>query len=180
MKGRDASPSGWVYVLTNPAFPGLVKIGCTGRSPHDRARELSSATGVPFPYVVAWACPVADWRAVEARTHGKLHRCRPNGYREFFRCSVAEARREVEAAARAYTRPAWLRFIVGPSLTRTPSGRMRARSGRRPDPTGSRILAALLVVVVLVGAFKPVPPSWGPAGLVRSVLWIEQHTPRRL
>jgi hypothetical protein len=176
-----AGRKGWVYVLTNPAFPGLVKIGCTSRTPEERARELSSATGVPARYVVAWACPVSDWQAVEARTHGKLHACRPNGHREFFRCSVEEARREVERAARAYMRPAWLRLVVGPPLTRTPTRPVWARSGRGGgDPLGARLLALVLILGVVLAVLRPTPPSWAPVGLVRSVMWIELHAPRRL
>jgi hypothetical protein len=38
---------GYIYVLTNPNMPGLVKIGYTQRLPRERANELSRATGVP-------------------------------------------------------------------------------------------------------------------------------------
>ena len=40
---------GWVYILTNEAMPGLVKIGYTMNDPAIRAEELSSDTGVPLP-----------------------------------------------------------------------------------------------------------------------------------
>jgi hypothetical protein len=38
---------GYIYVLTNPNMPGLVKIGYTQRLPRERANDLSRATGVP-------------------------------------------------------------------------------------------------------------------------------------
>ncbi|WP_220385717.1 GIY-YIG nuclease family protein, partial [Klebsiella pneumoniae] len=43
---------GWVYVLSNPCMPGIYKVGMTTTSPEVRARELSSATGVPAPFKI--------------------------------------------------------------------------------------------------------------------------------
>jgi hypothetical protein len=43
---------GYVYILSNPAMPGLLKIGCTDRSIEERTKELNSATGVPTPFEV--------------------------------------------------------------------------------------------------------------------------------
>jgi T5orf172 domain len=77
---------GWVYVLTNPAIPGRVKIGCTARTPETRAAELSKASAVPEPFAVAWAAAVTDHKAVESIVHFRLKRCCPNAAREFFRC----------------------------------------------------------------------------------------------
>lgn len=49
---------GIVYVLTNPAMPGLVKIGMTTRDNLDaRMRELYG-TGVPVPFECKYACKV--------------------------------------------------------------------------------------------------------------------------
>jgi hypothetical protein len=42
-----------VYVLTNEAMPGLVKIGLTTDSLESRILQLSSATGVPLPFKMA-------------------------------------------------------------------------------------------------------------------------------
>jgi hypothetical protein len=39
-----------VYVLTNEAMPGLVKIGLTTDSVEARLTQLSSHTGVPLPF----------------------------------------------------------------------------------------------------------------------------------
>ena len=41
---------GYVYVLSNPVMPGLVKIGRSTRHPSDRVRELNSASGVALPF----------------------------------------------------------------------------------------------------------------------------------
>lgn len=46
---------GYVYVLQNPAFPHLLKIGFTTRTPEERAEELSRHSGVPTPYRVVFS-----------------------------------------------------------------------------------------------------------------------------
>ena len=45
----------WVYILSNPTQPGLLKIGYTKNLPEKRAKQISSATGVALPYKVEWA-----------------------------------------------------------------------------------------------------------------------------
>ena len=49
---------GIVYVLTNPAMPGMVKIGKTGREVEARLNDLYT-TGVPLPFECAYAGRVA-------------------------------------------------------------------------------------------------------------------------
>ena len=77
---------GYIYVLINPAMPGLAKVGKTRRRPEDRGLELSSATGVPSPFIVAYQHPVADIDAAERWVHGELERTghRHSASREFF------------------------------------------------------------------------------------------------
>ena len=41
-----AGEFGYVYILTNPSMPGLVKVGKTTNTPNQRMSELHS-TGVP-------------------------------------------------------------------------------------------------------------------------------------
>ena len=50
---------GIVYVLTNPAMPGMVKIGRTGRQVEARLSDLYS-TGVPLPFECEYAARVKD------------------------------------------------------------------------------------------------------------------------
>ena len=57
--------TGWCYVLTNQAFPHLVKIGSTDRDVNTRASELSNNTGVPHQYVVAYAVKVENGEQLE-------------------------------------------------------------------------------------------------------------------
>ena len=52
---------GIVYVLTNPAMTGIVKIGKTTRGMSARLSELYS-TGVPLPFECAYAASEASQR----------------------------------------------------------------------------------------------------------------------
>jgi len=93
---------GFVYVITNRAMPGLVKVGRTTRMPEDRARELGGA-GVPYPYEVRYALRTSAHRAVEAAAHKLLRSVRlqhDGGGVEWFACSVREARSAIKRAAR--------------------------------------------------------------------------------
>jgi T5orf172 domain len=56
---------GYIYVLTNPAMPGLVKIGHT-TDVQRRVKELSTATGVPSTFVVELFQLTADAAETEA------------------------------------------------------------------------------------------------------------------
>ena len=81
----DTTPSQILYVLTNPAMLGLVKIGkSTQLEVEDRMRQLFS-TGVPVPFDCAFACQVKDAAEVERALHMAFgdHRINPN--REFFK-----------------------------------------------------------------------------------------------
>ena len=77
---------GVVYVLTNPAMPGLIMIGVSDQEIEQRLRQLDT-TSVPLPFECFCAVEVADARKVEAGLHLAFadHRIRPS--REFFRLS---------------------------------------------------------------------------------------------
>ena len=168
---RKARNPGWVYVLTNPAIPGRVKIGCTGRTSEIRATELSKASAVPEPFAVAWAAAVTDHKVVESIVHFRLQRCRPNAAREFFRCDVETARREIEHQAAALLRPWWLSALL--SMFRARPARSRRRRSRRSSSGDAVILCAAVAVVLLLMLFKPDPPRWIPHGLAHFVRVLE-------
>lgn len=74
-----------VYVLTNPAMPGIVKIGKTTQlEVEERMKQLYS-TGVPVPFNCAFACRVKDAMAVEKALHLAFGMTRINPNREFFK-----------------------------------------------------------------------------------------------
>lgn len=84
---------GYVYVLANPAMPGLLKIGRTSHNPEGRARELSGTTAAAQPFNVVYYRHFSDCVAAEAACHRLLEDrgLRENNRREFFRCDAKEA-----------------------------------------------------------------------------------------
>ncbi len=80
---------GFVYVLLNPSFPKLLKIGQTQRTPEQRAREIYK-TGIPTPFIVAYEQEVSDCILVENLIHEKLSKNRNNYEREFFNIPLKE------------------------------------------------------------------------------------------
>ena len=83
-----AQEEGIIYVLSNEAMPGLIKIGLTTRDDlQNRLRELYS-TGVPLPFKCEYACKVADCGAVESALHMAFSTDRVNPKREFFKMTI--------------------------------------------------------------------------------------------
>lgn len=91
----------YIYVLINPSMKGLVKIGKTNRSPEERASELSSATNMPTPFVVAYEEEVPDSHVAEMLIHDELTQqgYRVNDEREFFTIPLKDAIRIVSHVA---------------------------------------------------------------------------------
>jgi hypothetical protein len=102
-----ADEEGWVYVLTNEAMPGIVKIRYTLREPSVRAEELykdsknGAVTGVPLPFDVAYKAWVLNPFQVEQAVHKSLAQKRINDNREFFKCSTEEAVEHIRQVAQA-------------------------------------------------------------------------------
>ncbi|MEK7130050.1 MAG: GIY-YIG nuclease family protein [Patescibacteria group bacterium] len=73
-----------IYILTNEAMPGYVKIGKTSNNLAQRVRDLSASTSVPMPFTVFYACKVNDANFVEHQLHDAFDNNRVNPRREFF------------------------------------------------------------------------------------------------
>ena len=86
---------GFVYILSNPAFPDLLKVGWSQKVPPERAVELFT-TGVPAPFEVVYYCLTEGDEALEGRIHEALGRRRYRDDREFFRVTLSEARAVIE------------------------------------------------------------------------------------
>jgi hypothetical protein len=79
---------GYVYVLSNYAMPGLLKIGFTTNQVQDRVQQLNSATGVPQPFIVDAFFESETPYEDEQRIHSLLAPRRENDRREFFRAET--------------------------------------------------------------------------------------------
>jgi hypothetical protein len=80
-----------VYVLSNPAMPGLVKIGyTTGADANARIGQLYT-TGVPVPFQLEYACRTQSPEQVERALHTAFGPYRLNPKREFFQIGANQA-----------------------------------------------------------------------------------------
>jgi len=73
-----------IYILTNEAMPGYVKIGKTNNNLEQRIKELSASTSIPLPFTCFYACTVKDATFVEHQLHDAFDNNRVNPRREFF------------------------------------------------------------------------------------------------
>lgn len=74
---------GYIYVLTNSAMVGIVKIGRTSRDPVSRCEELFN-TSIPVPFEVFFSVWCNNVSRIERQVHERLDALRVNESREFF------------------------------------------------------------------------------------------------
>ena len=74
-----------VYILTNEAMPGIIKIGLTTDSVESRILQLSSHSGVPLPHECYFAAEVGNCVKLEKTLHQLFSEERLNPKREFFK-----------------------------------------------------------------------------------------------
>jgi hypothetical protein len=82
---------GYVYVLSNPSMPGLVKIGRSIHGGRKRAKELDQ-TGIPTPFKLEFE--IFDHyhhQLLESYVHQRFSNERVNNLREFFRIPITTA-----------------------------------------------------------------------------------------
>jgi len=87
---------GYVYCMSNPSMPGLVKIGYTERLMEERLQEANQSTWVPESFSIEVAKFVSQPNAKEQTIHRILAADRVNPKREFFRTSVPTVRMLME------------------------------------------------------------------------------------
>lgn len=94
---------GFVYVLTNPAMPGIVKVGKTARVPDKRIRDPDlTSTGVPTLFVVEYYSFFEEMGRAEVRAHEILRHSRFG--KEFFKVDVAQAIIAIESTGLPFTK----------------------------------------------------------------------------
>ena len=99
---RNKEYDSWVYVLSNPTLPNMLKIGYTRNHPEERAQQISSSTGVALPYKVEFAFRCFNGFDLEQQVHRKLKSYRVNNNREFFQISLEEAKKIIEKFGERY------------------------------------------------------------------------------
>lgn len=137
MRRRSAAAMspGYVYILINPSFPHLIKIGRTIRDSRARARELSN-TAVPTPYQVAFEIFSENHEQLEAAMHAELAAFRGNDRREFFHYPLSEAIAKLQHLNRQATEPE-LRFVAEDITARL---HQKYPNHLRPEITAVRIV----------------------------------------
>ncbi|MFX0102999.1 MAG: GIY-YIG nuclease family protein [Candidatus Hodarchaeota archaeon] len=102
-KGKKRkSDVGFVYLMTNPAFPDYVKIGRSTRDPELRRIELSRSTGVPRSFRLECKILVKEHVRVEGILHQKFRKFRVNKDREFFEISLKEGIKALKKAEKRF------------------------------------------------------------------------------
>ena len=86
-----------VYILTNEAMPGIIKIGWTDKNVEERMKELDK-TSTPVPFTCYFAKRVEDPTFVESKLHEAFDEFRIRDNREFFRMSPNQAKAALEIA----------------------------------------------------------------------------------
>jgi hypothetical protein len=86
--------AGYVYVLSNPVMPGIVKIGRSIHGGRTRAMEIykQGGTGVPMPFKMEFEVFDNNCVRLEEEVHELLVNCRINESREFFKIEPSKAK----------------------------------------------------------------------------------------
>lgn len=93
----------YIYVLSNPSYPGQIKIGSTTKNNvNERAKQLSRATGVPLPFEIEWIYSCYNSLNLEKEIHQYFDQFRVNDKREFFYLSVDEAKNVIKKLGKKY------------------------------------------------------------------------------
>lgn len=92
-----------IYIMSNPTFPGLLKIGYTGKEIEIRRKDLSKATGVPTPFKVEFIYKLhSRGEELEREIHSYLKEYRTSNQREFFEMGLKQAIEAVKNVGKNY------------------------------------------------------------------------------
>lgn len=88
LSGGASVAIGYIYVMSNPKIPGLLKVGFTCGTVEKRRRELSGASGVPEEFVIDYFHLTEDAEETEGKVHADLDAYRVAERREFFEANL--------------------------------------------------------------------------------------------
>lgn len=92
---------GIIYILTNDAMPGFIKIGRTDKTVEQRMKQLDK-TGCPLPFRCHFAVRIDDYEENEANAHKIFAGSRVRSNREFFRVAPEDAVALLEVLAKGF------------------------------------------------------------------------------
>lgn len=99
MSGRE----GFVYILSNPSMPGIIKVGMTQTVPSQRIKDSDlSATGIPTPFVVEYYAFFHNMVQAEKKAHQSLRQYHHG--KEFFKTDIANAIAAIEGTGLDFKR----------------------------------------------------------------------------
>jgi hypothetical protein len=102
-RNGNAVPNEYVYVLVNKSMPDMVKIGMTIRDVETRAKKISTATGVPTPWVPVFEFKCFNSYQLEQEIHEHLDAIRVAGNREMFYMHSRDAIKVINELGYKYT-----------------------------------------------------------------------------
>lgn len=92
-EGGSTERTGYICVFENEEIQGLVLIDSTTKTPTSKARKLSSGTGVPAPYEVAFKQAVEKTHKSELKVRRELSKHKVDN--KFFGVSVKQAKEAI-------------------------------------------------------------------------------------
>jgi len=97
----------YVYILANQSVPNMVKIGMTTKTPAERAKEISSSTGVAIPWQVVYEYKCYNSLFLEREVHTHFKAQRVNAKREMFAIDKITAQLVIEQLGYKYSTTFW-------------------------------------------------------------------------
>jgi hypothetical protein len=104
--------SEYVYVLVNKSVPNMVKIGMTTKTPDERARDISAATGVPTPWIPIYSFSCYRSDLLEEEVHQYFQTQRVSGNREMFAVDSITAQNVIDELGYKYSTVLWADSIA--------------------------------------------------------------------
>ena len=92
----------FIYALSNPTIPGLLKIGYTAGNPLDRAKELGVPSGVAGEFVLEYVFPCYNAMSLEREIHVYLSSYRVKKSKEFFKIDLGSVKEAINLLGSRY------------------------------------------------------------------------------